>query len=98
MADYSLTLSNDSAQVEQVQHGLESYLGGNGVRLRIATALNLALGEWLENIIHHAQGDGTTHSITPSCLPSAGEVLRICGMEKLSSRAECIQAARRWVQ
>ena len=75
MEDYSLTLSNDSAQVEQVQHGLESYLRGNGVRLRIASALNLALGEWLENIIQHAYGDGTAHTISGQCTIAPAEIV-----------------------
>ena len=70
-----LTLTNDSAQVENVQRKLEAILQASGVRPKIVMAFNVALGECLENIIQHAYDDGATHPISVQCIVAPAEIV-----------------------
>jgi len=71
----SLILTNDPAQVERVQREVETILQTADVRMKIVWAINVALGEWLENIIQHAYADTATHTIGVQVLIAPGEVV-----------------------
>lgn len=49
-------------------------------------------------LIHRALQQKQGKLALLSCRPSVVEVLRICGLDQFAPRAECIEAARRWVQ
>ncbi len=67
MEEYQFSLSNHPAQLEDVQHQLQSTLQASGVRLGVISALNVALGEWIENIIQYAYADTASHPISVTC-------------------------------
>ena len=75
MEEYNFTLTNDAAQIEPLQKDLEFTLKASGVRLHFIYALNVALGEWLENIIRHAYPGGGAHQIQVRCLVSEEDIL-----------------------
>lgn len=75
MEGHSFTLTNDPSQVRGVQTGLTTLLQASGVRLKIVTALTVALGECLENIIQYAYGDHATHTITVECVVAPAEIV-----------------------
>lgn len=55
MDEYCFTLTNDLAEVEGVQAEIKQALQVAGVRLKQIQGILLALGEWLERVIRHAQ-------------------------------------------
>ena len=75
MESDSLILTNDPVQVERVQREVETILQAADVRMKIVWAINVALGEWLENIIQHAYTDTDTHTIGVQVLIAPGEVV-----------------------
>jgi anti-sigma regulatory factor (Ser/Thr protein kinase) len=78
MEEYSFTLKNNAAEIEPVQKELEAVLKASGVRLHFVYALNIALGEWLENVIQYAYSDHEAHQIQVQCLVSNSDLrLRI---------------------
>jgi anti-sigma regulatory factor (Ser/Thr protein kinase) len=78
MAEYSFTLKNNASEIERVQKELEATLKADGLRLHLIYALNIALGEWLENIIQYGYGDHDAHEIQVECLMSESDLrLRI---------------------
>jgi serine/threonine-protein kinase RsbW len=70
-----LTLTNDSAQVEPVQRELETILQAADIRMKIVWAINIALGEWIENIIQYAYADDAIHTIGVQVELAPGEVV-----------------------
>ena len=74
MEEYNFTLTNDAAQIEPLQKDLEFTLKASGVRLHFIYALNIALGEWLENIIQHAHPGGGAHQIQVQCVVSEDDI------------------------
>lgn len=65
MNEFSLT--NDPASLARLQRQLEAVLQSSDIRPKIISAVNLALGEWIENIIQHAYVDGASHPISVHC-------------------------------
>jgi serine/threonine-protein kinase RsbW len=70
MAEHSFALKNNASEIERVQKELEAALKAGGIRLHFIYALNIALGEWLENVIQYAYSDNETHEIQVQCLVS----------------------------
>ena len=78
MADYDLELTNDPAELKDIQRQLQSMLQTSGVRHSVISPLNVALGEWVENIIQYAYADGASHRIAIHCRVGPTEIeLRI---------------------
>lgn len=78
MEDYDFDLASNPAELEGVQRQMQSMLQTSGVRLSIISALNVALGEWLENIIQYAYADGASHRISIQCRVGPADIaLRI---------------------
>lgn len=75
MEEYHFNLTNNSAELEELQRQLQSVLQATGIRLSIISAINVALGEWLENIIQYAYADGGTHRISVDCRIGAAEIV-----------------------
>jgi anti-sigma regulatory factor (Ser/Thr protein kinase) len=75
MDDHSFNCTNDLTQVQHVQAALSDVLLTHGVRLKVVSALNVALGEWLENIIQHAYFDQAGHAIHVQCTVSPIEIV-----------------------
>ena len=67
MEEYNFGLTNNAAAIEPLQKELQTTLQAGGLRLHFISALNVALGEWLENIIQYAYPDGGTHRIEVQC-------------------------------
>src|SRR4051812_18512900 len=67
MESYTFELSNDGRKIEPLQEELREVLMGSGIRLKNIYAINLALGEWLENVIQYAFADGSDHRIQVDC-------------------------------
>ncbi len=67
MEEYQFTVRNDLAGIEPAQADLEAALKAGGIRLHVIYALNMAMGEWLENVIRHAWPAGGTHTIDVLC-------------------------------
>ena len=65
MESDSLILTNDPAQVERVQREVETILQAADMRMKIVWAMNVALGEWLENIIHYDAGQARATVLPP---------------------------------
>lgn len=78
MEDYDYRLANRPEELEKLQQQLQIVLQASGVRLNTISSLNVALGEWVENIIQYAYADGASHQIAVNCQVRPGEVaLRI---------------------
>ena len=78
MEEYNFTLKNNVAEIEPLQGEITATLQAGGVRLHFIYALNLALGEWLENVIQYAFSDDGPHEIQVQFLVSEIDVrLRI---------------------
>ena len=75
MEEHEFSLTNDPAGLERIQRLLQAVLQDSGVRLKFISAINLALGEWIENIIQHAYADGASHSIRVFCRLGPGEIV-----------------------
>ncbi|MFM1767790.1 MAG: hypothetical protein RJA22_319 [Verrucomicrobiota bacterium] len=67
METHDFPITNDPACVPQVQARLQALLQASEIRPRFISALNLAAGEWLENILQHAYGDQASHAILVQC-------------------------------
>jgi serine/threonine-protein kinase RsbW len=96
MEEYQFTVGNDLAQIEPAQADLEAALKTSGIRLHVIYALNMALGEWLENVIRHAWPGGGAHSIDVVCQVLEDEIrLRVTddGCEFDPTRATASAAA-----
>src|SRR4030095_12027430 len=63
--DFSLT--NSPAQLQQLQRRLQAVLQAAALRPKVISAINLAVGEWIENLIQHAYADGESHAIEVQC-------------------------------
>jgi serine/threonine-protein kinase RsbW len=74
MESYTFELSNDGRKIEPLQQQLQEVLVGGGVRLKSVYAINLALGEWLENVIQYAFADAGDHQIRVECSLSASDL------------------------
>ena len=74
MDEYDFTLKNHAAEIEPLQNSIATTLQADGVRLHYIYTLNLALGEWLENVIQYAFSDDATHDIQVQCLVSELEL------------------------
>ena len=75
METYQFKLTNDPAELEALQRQLQNALQADGFRLRVISPLNVAIGEWIENIIQYAYADGVTHPITVHCQVEPKEVV-----------------------
>lgn len=67
MEHHDFDLTNNPAELQQLQRRLQAVLQAAEIRPKIISALNLALGEWIENIIQHAYADGSSHPISVQC-------------------------------
>ena len=74
MEEYNFTLTNDPAGLERLQSQIQALLQASGVRLSVISAINVAMGEWLENIIQYAYEDGGTHEIGVRCTVGPPEI------------------------
>ena len=72
---YEFNLTNNPAELESLQSRLQATLQADGIRLRVISPLNVALGEWIENIIQYAYADDATHPITVDCRVSPTDVV-----------------------
>jgi serine/threonine-protein kinase RsbW len=68
MQSYAFELPNDGSKIEPLQEELQTLLQACGVRLKTVSAVILALGEWLENIIQHGYNDDAMHRIQVNCV------------------------------
>lgn len=75
METYTFELTDDGAKIEPLQRELQEVLRASGMRLKDVYAINLALGEWLENVIQHAFTDAGEHRIRIECNVAPGEAL-----------------------
>jgi len=75
MEEYDFDLTNNPAELEDVQRQLQSMLQASGLRFSFVSALNVALGEWLENIIQYAYSDGAVHHIAVHCQVGPAEIV-----------------------
>jgi len=72
--EQEFTLTNTPAGLETVQRRIQAVLQDGGIRLKVISAINLALGEWIENIIQHAYADGASHPISVHCRIGPAEI------------------------
>jgi serine/threonine-protein kinase RsbW len=75
MEEYDFSLTNNATAIEPLQKELQTTLQAGGLRLHFISALNVALGEWLENVIQYAYPDGGTHRIEVQCRLSETELI-----------------------
>lgn len=75
MDEHEFPITNAPAGLESVQRRLQAVLQDAGIRQKVISALNLALGEWIENIIQHAYADGASHPITVLCRIGPAEIV-----------------------
>ncbi len=73
MEEYHFTLTNSAAEIEPLQKELEFTLKADEVRLLFIYAINVALGEWLANVVRHAYSGGT-HQIEVQCVVSEEDI------------------------
>jgi anti-sigma regulatory factor (Ser/Thr protein kinase) len=74
MESYTFDLTGDGTEIEPLQHELQDVLRASGVRLKNVYAINLALGEWLENVIQHAFSNNGDNRIRVECIVSPTDV------------------------
>lgn len=74
METHDFQLTNDPACIPPLQSRLQALLQASEIRPRFIAALNLAVGEWIENIIQHAYGDQASHPILVQCQITPGSV------------------------
>lgn len=67
METHDFQLTNDPACIPTLQSRLQALLQASEIRPRFISALNLAVGEWIENIVQHAYGDQASHPILVQC-------------------------------
>ena len=67
METHDFQLTNDPACIPTLQGRLQAILQASEIRPRFISALNLAVGEWLENILQHAYDDQASHPILVQC-------------------------------
>lgn len=67
METHDFQLTNDPACLPRLQDRLQALLQASEIRPRFISALNLAVGEWFENILQHAYQDQAVHPILVQC-------------------------------
>ena len=75
MENHQFTLANNPADLMSVQSRLQAVFQASEIRPRVISAVNLALGEWIENVIQHAYPDGAAHQIQVGCEFAPGAVI-----------------------
>jgi len=75
MEEYDFELTNNPAELEDLQRQLQSMLQASGLRFSFVSSLNVALGEWLENVIQYAYSDGASHRIAVHCQVGPAEIV-----------------------
>jgi serine/threonine-protein kinase RsbW len=73
MTNHTFELTSEPANIEPLQQELQTILQALDMRPKLIYAVNLALGEWLENVIHHAYPEGGEHPIQVQCAVSECE-------------------------